>query len=222
MRRHRQIALLGFPGVGKSSLAHHFVYKQFYNDYDPSIKTNLQHQCRLNGQEYDLTIIDNAGSDQYTLNHSDFENSDAYILVYAIDDLHSFKMISKIRDKIMSTSAITRIPMVLVGNKIDRNEERIISSEDGRSLANSWKIPFVEASAMDFQAVQEIFEKSLKAMDNIDSTENGTNEYSNSNEKNNSRRSSNSSANINSNSKQTINKNLTNNQHQSNKTCLIS
>jgi GTPase SAR1 family protein len=89
-------------------------------------KIVLQHQCTLNGQQYDLTIIDNAGSDQYTLNHIDFENSDAYILVYAIDDLQrfslnfyfqikisflfslSFKMVSKIRDKIMSTSAITR------------------------------------------------------------------------------------------------------------------
>jgi small GTP-binding protein len=90
MRRHRQIALLGFPGVGKSSLAHHFVYKQFYTEYDPSIKTNLQHQCLINGEEYDLTIVDNAGSDQYTLNHIDFENSDTYILVYAIDDLQRF------------------------------------------------------------------------------------------------------------------------------------
>jgi GTPase SAR1 family protein len=40
MRLHRQIALLGFPGVGKSSLAHHFVYKHFYNEYDPNIKTS--------------------------------------------------------------------------------------------------------------------------------------------------------------------------------------
>lgn len=101
MRRHRQIALLGFPGVGKSSLAHHFVYKQFHTQYDPNIKTSLcyfhlylikyiqldlQHQCLLNGEEYQLTIVDNAGSDQYTLNHIDLENSDAYILIYAIDD----------------------------------------------------------------------------------------------------------------------------------------
>ena len=42
MRRHRQLALLGFPGVGKSSLAHHFVYKQFDNQYDPNIKTSLK------------------------------------------------------------------------------------------------------------------------------------------------------------------------------------
>ena len=40
MRRHRQIALLGFPGVGKSSLAHHFVYKHYSNEYDPNIKTS--------------------------------------------------------------------------------------------------------------------------------------------------------------------------------------
>lgn len=51
---------------------------------------DLQHQCFLNGEEYDLTIVDNAGSDQYSLNQMDSENSDAYILVYAIDDLQRF------------------------------------------------------------------------------------------------------------------------------------
>ena len=88
-------------------------------------REDLQHQCVLLNQEYDLTIIDNAGSDQYTLHHNDFENSDAYILVYAIDDLQrlvslvesvsrslrsflSFEMVSKIREKIMSTSTTTR------------------------------------------------------------------------------------------------------------------
>ncbi len=102
MRRHRQIALLGYPGVGKSSLAHHFVYKQFSDVYDPNIKTSkkeffwekkkkifrldLQHQFNIGDEQYDLLIVDNAGSDQYTIHHSDFDNSDAYILIYAIDD----------------------------------------------------------------------------------------------------------------------------------------
>ncbi|CAF2909480.1 unnamed protein product, partial [Rotaria sp. Silwood2] len=96
----------------------------------------------------------------------------------------------------------------------------VVSSEDGRCLANSWKVQFVEASALDIRAVQEIFEKSIKAMDNIDTFENGTNEYLN--EKTNSRRSSNSSANMNSNCKQPINRNLSKNQSLTNKTCSIS
>ncbi|CAF3827555.1 unnamed protein product [Rotaria sp. Silwood1] len=99
-------------------------------------------------------------------------------------------------------------------------EFRVVSSEEGRSLANAWKVQFVEASAMDIRAVHEICEKSIKAMDNIDTNENGINEYSN--EKVNSRRSSNSSANINSNSKQIINRNLSKTQTHTNKTCLIS
>lgn len=95
MRRHRQIALLGFPGVGKSSLAHHFVYKQFYNEYDPNIKTNLLHQCNIGNEQYDLIIVDNAGSDQYTIQHNDFDNSDAYILIYAIDDRQRFDIFDR-------------------------------------------------------------------------------------------------------------------------------
>ena len=107
MRKHRQIALLGFPGVGKSSLAHHFVYQHFSDVYDPNIKTSksfflglfpliffdvdLQHQCDIGNEEYDLLIVDNAGSDQYTIHHSDFDNSDAYILIYAIDDRQRYE-----------------------------------------------------------------------------------------------------------------------------------
>ncbi|CAF1024532.1 unnamed protein product [Rotaria sordida] len=153
MRRHRQIALLGFPGVEKSSLVHHFVYKHFYNEYDPNIKTKL-------------TIIDNARSDLYTINHIDFENSDVYILVYAIDDL-----------------------------------QRVGSSEEGRNLANAWKVQFVKASAMDIRSGQDIFEKR------------------------NSRRSSKSSSssyNNNSNNKQPIHRNSSKIPNLSNKTCSIS
>ncbi|UJR10878.1 hypothetical protein I4U23_015065 [Adineta vaga] len=176
MRRHRQIALLGYPGVGKSSIAHHFVYSQFYDEYDPNIKTNLQHQCVIGGEQYDLVIVDNAGSDQYTINHSDFDNSDAYILVYAIDDRQSFEMVSKIREKIISTSAVLRIPLVLVGNKIDRKDERVVSTEEGRALARAWNVHFIEASARDIEAVKKMFEKSIQSMNNIDPTDNNNEE----------------------------------------------
>ncbi|CAF1119756.1 unnamed protein product [Adineta ricciae] len=178
MRRHRQIALLGYPGVGKSSIAHHFVYSQFYNEYDPNIKTNLQHQCVIGGEQYDLVIVDNAGSDQYSINHSDFDNSDAYILIYAIDDRQSFEMVSKIRDKIISTSASLRIPVVLVGNKIDRKDERVVSTEEGRSLARAWNVHYIEASAMDLEAVKKMFEKCIQSMNNIDPTDNELQETS--------------------------------------------
>jgi len=130
-------------------------------------------------------------------------------------------MVSKIRDKIISTSAVTRIPIVLVGNKIDRNDERVVSTEEGQLLANQWKVQFVEASAMNFKDCEEIFEKSIKAMDNVDTNENGTNDNSinlNLNQTNTSAsRSSVPSLNKNSNTK--LHRYISNKQQSTNKAC---
>lgn len=39
------------------------------------------------------------------------------------------------------------VPIVLVGNKTDLHMERMISSEEGRRLAEDWKAVFLETSA---------------------------------------------------------------------------
>lgn len=39
------------------------------------------------------------------------------------------------------------MPIVLVGNKKDLHMERMISYDEGKRLAESWKAGFVEASA---------------------------------------------------------------------------
>lgn len=37
--------------------------------------------------------------------------------------------------------------MVLVGNKTDLHQERTVSTEEGRKLAESWRAAFLETSA---------------------------------------------------------------------------
>lgn len=39
------------------------------------------------------------------------------------------------------------LPIVLVGNKTDLHMERMISSDEGRRLADEWKAIFLETSA---------------------------------------------------------------------------
>jgi hypothetical protein len=39
----------------------------------------------------------------------------------------------------------------LIRNIIFEINFRVVSSEEGRALAASWKVPFVETSAMDFK-----------------------------------------------------------------------
>lgn len=39
------------------------------------------------------------------------------------------------------------VPVVLVGNKKDLHMDRVVTQEEGRKLADSWKAVFLEASA---------------------------------------------------------------------------
>lgn len=39
------------------------------------------------------------------------------------------------------------VPVVLVGNKTDLHQERAVTAEEGKKLAESWKATFLETSA---------------------------------------------------------------------------
>lgn len=39
------------------------------------------------------------------------------------------------------------VPVVLVGNKTDLHQERAVSTEEGKKLADSWHATFLETSA---------------------------------------------------------------------------
>lgn len=47
--------------------------------------------------------------------------------------------------------------MVLVGNKTDLHQERAVSTEEGRKLADMWKATFLETSAKQNESVADIF-----------------------------------------------------------------
>lgn len=49
------------------------------------------------------------------------------------------------------------VPVVLVGNKTDLHQERSVSYEEGKKLAESWRATFLETSAKQNESVADIF-----------------------------------------------------------------
>lgn len=44
------------------------------------------------------------------------------------------------------------IPVVLVGNKNDLQNDRVVSVDEGKKLASEWNVKFLETSAKEYQA----------------------------------------------------------------------
>lgn len=76
------------------------------------------------------------------------KNGQGFILVYSITSQASFNELLDIKDQIMRVKDIgTDIPMVLVGNKCDLEDERVVGRHHGESLARSFNCTFLETSA---------------------------------------------------------------------------
>lgn len=85
------------------------------------------------------------------------KNGQGFVLVYSIVAQSTFNDLSELRDQILRVKDTTEVPMVLVGNKCDLADQRVITSEQGETLANRFGCRFLETSAKTKHNVEQIF-----------------------------------------------------------------
>lgn len=57
----RKLTVLGYPGVGKSSLTTCFVENRFVENYDPTIENTFHKTIRVRNAHFVTDIVDTAG-----------------------------------------------------------------------------------------------------------------------------------------------------------------
>ena len=92
--------------------------------------------------------MDTAGEEDYQ-NMLDqwIESAGGFILLYAINDLESFQALQPKVERIKKNEA-EKLPIVVVGNKVDLNNERKVSKQQAEEFANSIKAKYFETSAL--------------------------------------------------------------------------
>lgn len=160
-----KIVLLGSGGVGKSALTVQYVSEIFVDRYDPTIEDSYRKQVEFDGQQYMLEILDTAGTEQFTAMRDMYmRNGHGFILVYSIVSEDTFKELQGVRDRILSVKDCDDTPpMILVGNKVDLEEERVVGKGHGQALAKKFNnCAFLETSAKARINVEETFTTLVK------------------------------------------------------------
>lgn len=150
--------VMGAGGVGKSALTIQFVNRQFEPKYDPTIEDRYQKVLEYKSIPCFLEILDTAGQETFSaMRELYMKNGEGFILVYSITNHRSLEALDAIRGGICRHKNTTDVPMILVGNKCDLENKREVQTSEGKEVAKSWKVPFLEASAKKDLHVQEIF-----------------------------------------------------------------
>jgi small GTP-binding protein len=155
-----KIILVGDGAVGKTSMVHRFVEGSFQTDYKATIGTSImKKECHFEGLESKVRLVlwDLAGQDQFMrVRQSYLTNAEAGFLVYDVTRRKSFDNIKKWK-KELDNANLEDAALILIGNKTDLEDERMVSTEEGRELAKELKISFIETSAKTGQHVDDSF-----------------------------------------------------------------
>jgi Ras-related protein Rap-1B len=154
-----KVVVLGAGGVGKSSVTVQFVQGVYVESYDPTIEDSYRKQIEIDGRACDLEILDTAGVAQFTaMRELYIKSGKGFLLVYSVTDENSLKELLALREQVLRIKDSDNVPMVLIGNKCDLKEDRVLSIEDGIKVSQDWGcVPFYETSAMYKTNVDEAF-----------------------------------------------------------------
>ena len=105
-----------------------------------------------------LCIVDTAGQEELVhMKDIYVDKGDAFILVYSIDDSNSFQQLRNFCDLILRKRSFDEVPVIVVGNKSDMVDMRMVSTAEGEAFAKSIGKEFIETSALTGQNVQKTF-----------------------------------------------------------------
>ena len=159
-----KIVILGNAAVGKTSLINQFCEGRFQEDYKPTLGANIvRKDVDVDGKDAHtkirLIMWDLAGQEKYSVIRSMyFQGCEGVLLVYDFTRYNTFDNIKSkwLRDfkKYIRKKGV----YILIGNKIDLNDQRVVPTERGKDLAEEIQAShFIETSAKLGENIEEAF-----------------------------------------------------------------
>lgn len=152
-----KLLIIGDSGVGKSSLLLRFADNTFSGSYITTIGVDFKiRTVNIDGEKVKLQIWDTAGQERFrTITSTYYRGTHGVIVVYDVQSAESFVNVKRWLHEIeQNCDTVNRI---LVGNKDDSPDHKVVETADARKFADQINISLFETSAKENKNVEEMF-----------------------------------------------------------------
>lgn len=156
-----KLIVLGSAAVGKTTLVNQFLKKEKIIDYRPTLGISISsQQYHIQGFKDDIIkflIFDLAGQSFFKrVRRNYYKGAKCAFIVYDVTRRETFEEAIDfwLKD---AQKELGNIPFVLIGNKIDMEDDRVVRKEEGIEKAKELKSFFIETSALRNINVQDTF-----------------------------------------------------------------
>ncbi|KAG4088876.1 hypothetical protein H8356DRAFT_1280615 [Neocallimastix lanati (nom. inval.)] len=136
-----KVVIIGDGGVGKTSIRVQYIHRRFTSNYKATIGADfITKDVQLeDGKKVSMQIWDTAGQERFqSLGIAYYRGADACIIVFDVTNPDSFNHVLKWEHEFIDKADLkdpSTYPFVLIGNKIDNENDRMISKSQGKRMA---------------------------------------------------------------------------------------
>jgi len=158
-----KLLLIGNAYVGKTLIVQKFIDNTFSKSTVSTIGVDLQSKViDINGKKVKYLIWDTAGEDRMkTMTYSYYRGCHVILVVFDVTERKSFQNVTTWVECI-DKFAKSNVLRILVGNKTDLEDKRVVSTEEGKELAAQNGLKYYEISALKITGLHEMFEDVAK------------------------------------------------------------
>lgn len=162
-----KIVMLGDGAVGKTAMTTRFTQSIFDSDYKRTIGSDFAIK-RLNLEDLDaqvtLQIWDLAGQPRFeSVRQGFYRGARGGLLLYDVTRRRTFLNVDNWKDEAFKNLE-NEIPLVLVANKVDLTDSRVVTSKEGMEYAEKNGFIYVESSALTGENVEESYSNLCEKM----------------------------------------------------------
>ena len=159
-----KILLLGDSSVGKTCFLMRYADNTFQEIHMSTIGLDykLKNVQLDGGKIVKVQIWDTAGQDRFrSITKNYYKGAHGIILIYDVTSRKTFENVKNWVEQIKEEVS-DKVNIILVGNKIDDEKNRKVSTEEGKQMADSCELEFFETSAKSGVNIDSTFNELVK------------------------------------------------------------
>lgn len=152
-----KILTLGESSVGKSSIIRRFTNNKFSEQFLTTVGVDFKSKIiSYRNKKVKVLLVDTSGQDRFrNIANNYYRSADGILLVFDVSKRMSIEKFDLWIQQINEKWSSDNNSILLFGNKIDCVNDREISNEEGKQLAEKYKMVYVEGSALTGEGINE-------------------------------------------------------------------
>ena len=160
-----KFVLIGDKKVGKTTIVNYYTNNKVIQEYNETPETKLyKANAKINNKDFIIKIIDTPSNKQFlNIIKGEYQNANYILIVFDLTNRETFLSLNEWINHCRSVQN-QNMDLILIGNKSDLNQNRVVSTEEAKKFASDNNIEYFEISAYNKDDIKNIFNNAISGL----------------------------------------------------------